>query len=153
MISNIQNALDKANEMMAFYSQYLPIDFFAHELDEDMDQESDQLTLRGLFRHLKNTFDDTKQTLKRELATGTNYSESSSQDEIEEEENDENQDINSRHHDDLSDQSPSQATHSQSSLQNLHFKSAEKVHDFLMEVIQNLVQNRGQLAQLFKDMQ
>eukprot|EP00347_Sterkiella_histriomuscorum_P024124 403332226 len=125
MISNIQHALDKANEMMSFYSQYVPIDYFSSEMDEDMDQLSDQLTLRGLFKHLKTTFDDTKTTLRRELTTQDLENPSSQED------------------DDESD-------HSQ---QNLNFKSAERVHEFLMEVIQNLVQNRGQLAQLFKDIQ
>ncbi len=36
---------------------------------------------------------------------------------------------------------------------NLSFKSAEKVYDYMMDVIQSLVTDRGKLAQLFKDMQ
>ena len=74
------------------------------------------MTLKGIFKHLKRTFDDTKQTLKRELATGTNYSESSSRDgdhefDADEEENDENHDTLNRHRDEYSDQSPSHASH------------------------------------------
>lgn len=36
--------------------------------------------------------------------------------------------------------------------ENLSFKSAEKVYEFMLDVIQSLVQDRGKLAQLFKDM-
>ncbi|CDW91492.1 UNKNOWN [Stylonychia lemnae] len=115
MISNCQHVLDKANEMMTFYAQYLPLDYFD---DEDDDQQSDQLTLKGLFKHLKSTFEETRNTLQRELTDGSL------------EEDDES-----------------------NGPQSLNFKSAEKVHQFLMDVIQHLVQNRGQLAQLFKDMQ
>ena len=63
-----------------------------------------------MFRHLKSTFDETKNTIKRELNSG-DLENTSSQDEDDEHE---------------------LSGHSQN---NLNFKSAEKVQEFLMEVI------------------
>lgn len=39
-----------------------------------------------------------------------------------------------------------------SNADNISFKSAEKVYEFIIDVIQILVPDRGKLAQLFKDM-
>jgi hypothetical protein len=44
MIANSQSALEKANEMMSFYAQYLPLDYFT---DEEDDRSEGSLTFSG----------------------------------------------------------------------------------------------------------
>ena len=42
MIANSQQALSKANELVSFYSQYLPEDYFNDETEEDDDENDDE---------------------------------------------------------------------------------------------------------------
>ena len=69
MMACSQDALVKANELLSFYSQYLPEDYFNDEEDESFDatqQEFEQFAnkslsaISGFFSKIKNTFEETK---------------------------------------------------------------------------------------------
>ncbi len=40
MLTNTQDALTKANELLSFYSQYLPEDYFDDDSDDSSSQQS-----------------------------------------------------------------------------------------------------------------
>eukprot|EP00347_Sterkiella_histriomuscorum_P004216 403361302 len=174
MIANSQNALQKANDLINHYAQFLPEDYFddeehendLHEEDDDYDSEEEdgnnynhksntsshgqkskksdkgishiqrstnqttdsKMTISGFFTKIKQTFDDTANR------TTTAASQSKQL---------------------LSAQKTKIDSYSSEEIlgENLAFKSADKVYDFMLDVIQSLVTDRGKLAQLFKDLQ
>ena len=94
MIANSQQALAKANEMVQFYSSFLPDDYFKQQ---NLSKQSIS-NFSSFLSKFKASFDDTKHDSKRQEQL----------------------------------QSSPESTNSH---ENISFKSADKVYEFILDVI------------------